>query len=472
MIKLYNSLTRKKEVFNPIATGSVKMYACGPTVYDRAHIGNFRTYIMEDVLRRMLKYNGLNVLYAQNITDVGHLVGDGDEGEDKMEKGARAAGKTAWEIAKFFTEEYFKDSRRLNIADPNVSARATDHIKEQIEMVKKLEELGFAYKTSDGIYFDTSKSTNYGEIARLDKEGLKEGARVEKNPEKRNDTDFALWKFSPKDKKRQMEWDSPWGVGFPGWHIECSAMSTKYLGEPFDIHAGAMDLLPVHHTNEIAQNEAVFGHKTVNYWIHGAFLLVNGGRMGKSLGNAYTLSDLEQRGFDPLAFRYFTFNAGYRQPLNFTWQALEGSAKAYENLIQKISDLMPDNPGINTKNINEEYAVKFKNLVSDDMSMPEALSLVWEMMKDKNIPNDIKLNTITKFDEVLGLSLTEKAEELKNKTSNIPEQVKILISERETARLNKEWKRSDEIRAQILKMGFEIKDTGEGTKITPVGKFV
>jgi cysteinyl-tRNA synthetase len=467
MIKLYNSLTQKKEVFTPIISKTARMYACGPTVYSTAHIGNFRTFITGDLIRRILKYNDLNVLYVQNITDVGHLVGDGDDGEDKMEKGARAAGKTAWEIAKMFTEEYFKDSHKLNILDPNVSPRATDHIKEQIKMVKKLEELGFAYKTKDGIYFDTSKLKNYGEIARLDKEGLREGARIEINPEKKNETDFALWKLSSKDKQRQMEWESPWGKGFPGWHIECSAMSIKYLGEPFDVHVGGIDHLPVHHTNEIAQNEATFGHKTVNYWVHGAFLLVNGGRMGKSLGNAYTISEIEKRGFDPLAFRYFVFSAGYRQPLNFTWQALEGSATAYENLIQKTSDLIAAPLQIDKNKLSKEYAAKFQNLVSDDISMPEALSLVWEMMKVKDIPREIKLNTLSKFDEVLGLSLIEKALIQKSKELNIPEEIISLAKERDLARNNKDWKKSDEVRKQILELGFEIKDTDSGAKILP-----
>ncbi|KKQ81946.1 MAG: Cysteine-tRNA ligase [Parcubacteria group bacterium GW2011_GWF2_38_76] len=466
MIKLHNSLSRKKEIFKPITEGIVKMYACGPTVYDYAHIGNFRTYIMEDVLRRILKYNDLSVLYVQNITDVGHLVGDGDTGEDKMEKGAKAAGKTAWEIAKFFTEEYLKDSHKLNILDPNVSARATDHIADQIAMVKKLEELGFAYKISDGIYFDTSKSKNYGEIAQLDKEGLREGARVEKNPEKRNETDFALWKFSPKDKKRQMEWNSPWGVGFPGWHIECSAMSTKYLGETFDVHAGGVDLLPVHHTNEIAQNEAVFGHKTINYWVHGAFLLVNGGRMGKSLGNAYTLVDLEKRGFDPLVFRYFVFSASYRQPLNFTWQAMEGASRSYENIIQKISDILEEPLTVDKNYLAIEYVNKFKELINNDMALPEALSILWEIIKDKAVPNKIKINTIANFDEVLGLSLIEKAVTKKGEGFNIPEEVIALSKERELARSNKDWKKSDEIRKKIIDMGFEIKDTDAGTKVS------
>lgn len=468
MIKLFNSLSHKKEIFSPINAGAVKMYSCGPTVYLTAHIGNLRTYIAGDVLRRVLKYNGLSVVHVQNITDVGHLVGDGDVGEDKIEKTAKAEGKTAWEIAKFFTEEYFRDCHELNIVDPNVSARATDHIKEQINMVKQLEGLGFAYKTSDGVYFDTSKSKNYGQIAHLDIEGLREGARVEKNLEKKNETDFALWKFSPKDKKRQMEWDSPWGVGFPGWHIECSAMSIKYLGEPFDIHSGATDLLPVHHANEIAQNEAVYGHKTVNYWVHSAFLLVNGGRMGKSLGNAYTLDDIKKRGFDPLAFRYFSFSAGYRQPLNFTWQALQGSAKAYENLIQRICDIL-ETPNTADKNsLSNEYADKFEGLVSNDMSMPEAIALLWEMMKDKNIPNQIKINTVAKFDEVLGLSLIEKAGLLKKREANIPATATALSNERNAARADKDWKRSDEIRKKILDLGFEVKDTDTGTKIIPI----
>jgi len=463
MLKLYNSLSKKKEEFKPIKLDGVGMYACGPTVYDFAHIGNMRTYLMEDILFRTLSFNGYKTKYVQNITDVGHLVGDGDEGEDKIEKGARIAGKSAREIADFYTKAYEEDLLKLNIKKPEIIIKATDHIKEQIEMIQQLEKLGFAYKTSDGIYFDTGKLKDYGKLTGLKKENILEGARVEKNPEKINETDFALWKFSPKDKKRQMEWESPWGIGFPGWHIECSAMSIKYLGELFDIHAGGVDHLPIHHTNEIAQNEAVYGHKTVNYWIHGAFLLVNGGRMGKSLGNAYPIGELEKRGFDPLAFRYFTFYAHYRQPLNFTWQALEGAQKSYNNLINKVSEIYTDN--FKDSVPDTKYLERFSKTINDDLNMPVAIVVLWELLKDKNMSDNIKLKTVSKFDEIFGLSLLEKAKINKEKIQEIPKEIISLSEERNVARKNKDWAKADEIRLKILDMGYLVKDEEIGTKI-------
>ncbi len=465
MIKIYNTLTKKKEVFTPINQDIVKIYACGPTVYDYAHIGNFRTYLMEDILNRIFKYNGLNTTYVQNITDVGHLVSDGDIGEDKMEKGARAQGKTAWEIAKIFEKAYFEDSKKLNINTPDIVARATEHIEEQIGMIMRLEKLGFTYKTSDGVYFDTNKQKDYGKLANIKKDGLKEGARVEKNPEKRNETDFALWKFSPKDKKRQMEWSSPWGVGFPGWHIECSAMSTKYLGEHFDIHAGASDLIPIHHTNEIAQNEATFGHKTVNYWVHGAFLLIDGGRMGKSLGNAYLINDIVKRGFNPIAFRYFTMTAHYRQPLNFTWKALDSAQRTYENIISKIAELLKEDE-VDKNDISGAYEEKFKETINNDLNMPEAIAILHKILGDENISAKIKINTIAKFDEVFGLSLIEKALETKKISENIPKELLVLAEERDIAKKNKNWTDADQIRKKIIDLGYTIQDTAQGFKIT------
>jgi cysteinyl-tRNA synthetase len=465
-IKLFNTLTKKKEDFIPIKAGEASLYLCGPTVYDRATIGNFRTYIFGDILQRVLKYNGYKVNYVQNITDVGHLVDDADAGEDKMEKGSRKTGKTAWEVADHFTRLYFEDSAKLNIERPTVSCKATDHIQEQIDMIKELEEKGFAYKTSDGIYFDTSKYPDYGKLAGLDKAGLQEGARVDVNREKKNPTDFALWKLSPKDEKRQMEWESPWGVGFPGWHIECSAMSIKYLGEPFDIHAGGVDLLPVHHTNEVAQNEALYDHKTVNYWLHGGFILIDGHRMGKSLGNAYTVQDIIDKGFNPLSYRYLTYTAHYKQGLNFTWEALESAQTAYKKLIRtavenKFGDLT-------SKLISQEFDNRFLEAVNEDLNMPKALAVVWEMIKNKDLSDDVKIATLLKFDEVLGLSIKEEALAIKKDIENIPQEISVLTEERGLARDNKDWKKADEIRDKIRDLGYEIEDKDGKTNIAKI----
>src|SRR5579859_2198 len=357
MLKIYNSLSRKVEEFRPLHPLQVGMYTCGPTVYSFAHIGNFRTYTTSDILLRVLQYNGYEVEYIMNLTDVGHLtgdnLGDADLGEDRMEKAAQNEGKTAWEIAEFYSDVFFKDFKKLNLKQPEKFTKATEHMKEQIELVKRLEEKGFTYQTSDGIYFDTSKFKNYAALSNLDQR--KAGARVEINPEKKNQNDFAIWKFSYPNgvsfkeylatsekvedevSKRQMEWKSPWGVGFPGWHIECSAMSMKYLGETFDIHTGGIDLLETHHPNEIAQAEAATGKKFVDYWVHGAFILVNGERMSKSKGNLYTVYDLEKEGYDALALRYLYLQTHYRKELNFTFDALDAAQNAYKKLIVDIS---------------------------------------------------------------------------------------------------------------------------------------
>ncbi len=434
------------------------MYICGPTVYDKATIGNFRTYIFGDILNRILKYNGYEINYVQNITDVGHLVNDlEDSGEDKMEKGSRKMGKSAWEIAKFFEDAYWQDGEKLNIQRPTTSCRATDHIVEQIEMIKTLEQKGFAYKISDGIYFDTGKQKDYGRLAGLDIKGLHKGARVEINPEKKNITDFALWKFSPQNEKRQMEWNSPWGVGFPGWHIECSAMSIKYLGEPFDIHAGGIDLLPVHHTNELAQNEAVYSHKTVNYWLHSGFILIDGHRMGKSLGNAYTIDDIIARGFDPLAYRYLTFSAHYRQELNFTWEALGQANISYMKLLHTATALYPfyNDP---TSKIDPDWNEKFSEAINDDLNMPKAIAVVWEMIKNGLNPINL-LATLLKFDEVLGFRLVEKVKKIKEVMNR--DEVQALIEQRSSMRKNKEFAEADKLRIELQKIigpDYEIKD--------------
>ena len=330
-LRLFDTYTRSLRDFDPLHPPEVGIYCCGPTVYDYAHVGNLRTYIFEDILRRVLEFNGYRVKHVMNITDVGHLTSDADTGEDRMEKGSRRTGKLAWEIAEIYTQEFKKDLQRLNINEPHIWCRATDHILEQIDFIKCIEVKGYTYHTADGIYFDTSKLPDYGHMARLDIEGLRAGARVDM-ADKRNTTDFALWKFSPSGEKRQMEWDSPWGVGFPGWHIECSAMAAKYLGSFFDIHCGGEDHIMVHHSNEIAQMQACHGTHLANFWMHGYFLQVDESRMGKSVGNFLRLQTLIDRGYDPLAWRLFCLSAHYRSKLNFTWESLEGSETALNRL--------------------------------------------------------------------------------------------------------------------------------------------
>lgn len=455
MIKLTNTLTRQKEEFKPIKPEHVGIYTCGPTVYASLTIGNFRTFIMSDVLRRVFELNHFDVKQVMNITDVGHLVSDGDEGEDKMIKAMRKEGKTAWEIAEFYADEFVRDMERLNIKTPHEMPRATDHIAEQIAFVQQLEEKGYTYKTSDGIYFDTSKLDDYGKLGGQKLEEKEEGARVAANPEKKNPTDFALWKFSPTDQKRDMEWESPWGVGFPGWHIECSAMSEKYLASPFDVHTGGADLAPVHHENEIAQTKGSSGHEPANYWLHGAFLQVDGGRMGKSLGNAYTIQDLIDKGYDALAFRLFTFSAHYRSPLNFTWESLTAAQNALNNLRDDVRDW--EKP----TGVDEESLNVFKDRVNDDLDMPGAVAQLWAVVKDEHIDTGVKAATVLEFDRVLGLRLDQYVAQ----PLEVPLVVRKLVEDREGARKNKDWEASDRIRDEIAGHGFVVEDTGDGPKV-------
>jgi len=452
-LALFNTLTRKKENFKPLADASVGLYTCGPTVYDYAHIGNLRTYIFEDVLKRTLQFNGYKVRHVMNITDVGHLTSDADEGEDKLEKGARREQKSVWEVADFYTNEFKKDIGLLNIEEPNIWCKATDYIKEQIKVVEALEKRGLTYKTSDGIYFDTAKYTDYAHLAKLNVAGQQEGARVEVNDEKKNSTDFALWKFSPAGEKRQMEWESPWGVGFPGWHLECSAMSIAKLGEEFDIHCGGIDHIPVHHTNERAQNWGLTGKETVKTWVHGEFLVIDSGRMGKSEGNLIRLQTLVDKGYDPLAYRYLCLQTHYRQKLNFSWEALEAAQNALEKLRDAIVSY--DEPKIGCAGYEEE----FFNAVNDDLNMPKALGSVWELIKDDTMPTAGKKQSLLRFDEVLGLGLDLVKKDV------IPDDVLALAKDREAARSVKDWKRSDELRDEVLQKGYGIEDTSEGSKI-------
>ncbi len=445
---LQNTLSRELEKFTPIDEGLVGLYTCGPTVYNFAHIGNLRTFLFEDLLKRVLTYNGYTVRHVMNITDVGHLVGDEDEGADKMEEGSKREGKSAWDIADFYTASFKKDLAVLNIIEPTIWCKATDNIPEQIEMVKTLEAKGFTYSTPDGVYFDTAKFPQYNRLSRLNLDELQEGARVEKNENKKNATDFALWKFSPKGEKRQMEWESPWGVGFPGWHLECSAMSLKYLGHNLDIHCGGIDHINVHHTNEIAQSEAATGEKFFNYWMHGAFLNIAGGKkMAKSDGNFLTVDNsFIQKGINPLAYRYAVLSVHYRKPMEYSEETVRNAENGLNHLRHQVSDL-----GTEMGEINKEYKYKFLEAINDDLNLAQALAVVSEMLKSK-ISNADKLATIVDFDLVLGLDLVEK----------IPAEIITLAQEREEARTSKDWSRSDELRLIIEEQGYLLKDGAGG----------
>jgi len=461
MIKLYNTLTRSVEEFIPLHDKTVGMYSCGPTVYDYQHIGHMRRYVGDDLLIRVLKTNGFKVHHVMNITDVGHLVSDSDTGEDKMEKGAKKFGMSVWDIAKKF-ENQFKDScRQLNIPLPKDLMHATDYIQEQIELIKRLEQKGYTYKIQDGIYFDTSKFPDYFKLSRQDPKELKKGARVDFVEGKKNISDFALWKFSPKPnsglfEKRQMEWESPWGVGFPGWHIECSAMGMKALGESFDIHTGGIDHINIHHTNEIAQSESATGKPFVKYWIHHNFLVVNGKKMSKSLGNFCTVQDVSKKGFDPMALRYLYLQTHYRQEMNFTWESLEASQVAYKKLINEVKDWGDPKIGC------AEFEQKFLNAINEDLNMSKALSIMWELIKSE-YPNSAKAQSLKKFDEVLGLRIFEKRE-----SQLIPQNILDLARDREGFRKAGDFAASDEMRKKIHDLGYDIKDTKQGPIISKI----
>lgn len=441
----------------------VGLYTCGPTVYDFAHIGNLRTYIFEDILKRVLLYNGYNVRHIMNITDVGHLTGDTDMGEDKMEKGSKREGKNAWELAEFYTKAFQADIKKLNILDPDEWPRATGYIKEQIELVEILEKKGYTYKTSDGIYFDTSKFKNYNKLSHLDLETLREGARVEKNDEKKNPTDFALWKFSETpltpplkgghSQKRQMEWESPWGVGFPGWHIECSAMSAKLLGDNLDIHCGGMDHINVHHTNEIAQSEAATGKKFFNFWMHAAFLNIAGGKkMAKSAENFLTLENaLEKKNISPLTYRFAVLGTHYRKPMEYSEEIIKNAENGYQHLINQIREL-----GDKEGSVNQEFKNKFLEAINDDLNMPQALAVAQELLKS-GLSREDKLSTILDFNKVFGLDLRD--------VSELPEDILALHKKRQQARAEKRWTDSDALRAEIESKGYIVEDSKEGPRI-------
>jgi cysteinyl-tRNA synthetase len=454
-LRLYDTYTRTLRDFEPLRPPDVGMYTCGPTVYDYAHVGNLRTYVFEDILRRVLLFNHYRVTHVMNVTDVGHLTSDADTGEDRMEKGSRRTGLSAWEIADLYAAEFKQDLQRLNILAPTIWCRATDHIPEQIATIRRIEERGFTYRTSDGIYFDTSKLPDYGYLARLDIAGLQAGTRIEMG-EKLHPTDFALWKFSPAGQKRQMEWDSPWGVGFPGWHIECSAMSAKYLGEFFDIHCGGEDHITVHHPNEIAQTQACCGTRLANFWMHGYFLQIDESRMGKSAGNFLRLHDIIDRGYDPLVWRYFCLGAHYRTKMNFTWEGLDASATALNRLRAAAHALgeagLPD----------AESLERFTACINDDLNMPRALAWTWDVVKGE-LPSPARKATLLKFDEILGLRLADwkPADEV------IPDPVMEMVEARGRARAERKWKEADDLRERIRAAGFEVEDTPQGARVKP-----
>lgn len=469
-LALYNTLSRKKEEFTTLKKGSVKIYTCGPTVYDFAHIGNLRTYIFEGVLIRVLLANGYKVKHVINITDIGHLASDADEGEDKMIKALRRENlpftpQSMQSLADKYTRAFKRDIAALNIfsfvSNPKYTiiwAKATDHIKEQIRLIKKLEAKGYAYETKDGVYFDTSKLKDYGKLTNQKLEDLQEGARVEKNPNKKNPTDFSLWlKNVGEHKNHVMKWKSPWGAGFPGWHIECSAMAMKHLGKTMDIHTGGIDHIAVHHTNEIAQSEAATGKPFSKFWMHGVFLVIDDKKMAKSAGTFITLEDVTKKGFTPMDYRYLCLTAHYRTPLGFSWETLEAAKNARANLIEQLGQIKTEGEVI------EKETDKFLELVNNDLDMPRALAHAWQLLKSKKYKEEDVLATVFAYDEILGLDLRLGWKQARD--FEIPEEVQKLVDIRETARKDKNWKKSDELRDQIEKKGFLVEDSSNGPKI-------
>lgn len=457
-IYFYNTMTHKKEEFIPIDDKEVRIYSCGPTVYKDATIGNMRTNIFQDNLRRTLEYNGFKVKQAMNITDVGHLVSDGDEGEDKMIKSARQEGKTPLEIAEYYTKLFFRDLERLNIEIPEIICKATDNIQDMLKVVEELVKKGYAYETSTAIYFDVSKLDKYPVLSNLDVENQKAGARVEVDKEKRNPHDFAVWIKAPEN--HLMKWDSPWGPSYPGWHIECSVMSQKYLGEVFDIHTGGIDLIPTHHENEIAQSKGMCGKVPANYWMHGEFLLINGGKMSKSLGNVYLLQDIVDRGYDPLVYKLFCYSIQYRKKLNFTWEGMDSAKVSLDRLRDAYQKHLEGNEEIEDAEI-EKYRNSFTEAINDDLNMPVAMSVVWEVAKVAKKSKKLA-DLLKEFDKVLGINIDYIQKE------EVPEEIKELLEIRQKARENKDWTESDKIRDLIKEKGYIVKDSKEGQTIEKI----
>ncbi len=455
--KIFNTLSRQIEDFVPLHPPKVGMYTCGQTVYDYTHIGHLRKYIGDDILRRVLVTNGFNVKHVQNVTDVGHLTSDADEGDDKLEKGAKDRGETVWEVARFFEDYHYKSLEKVNVLRPNVVCRATEHIGEQIKLIEKLVKKGFTYQTDEAIYFDVTKFPGYGKLSgqKLSEKKIGVREKVVTDPQKRNPADFALWFFTVgKFVDHIMRWPSPWGQGFPGWHIECSAMSMEYLGDSFDIHTGGVDHISVHHENEIAQSEAATGKSFVKHWVHHEFLLVDGEKMSKSKKNFYTIDDIKAKNFDPLALRYLFLTAHYRDKLNFTWKSLEAAQNALNNLREIIRDW--DEPKIGCA----QYEQDFTEAVNNDLNIPQALAVMWDMVKS-DYPTNAKAKTILEMDKILGLDL----EKYLGKRVEAPEEVMHLVRKREQARNTGDFKEADKLRKQVKKLGYTIEDTPEGPKL-------
>lgn len=467
-LKFLNTLGRKLEDFKPINPEEVTLYTCGPTVYARAHIGNLRAYVFGDVLKRTLEYAGYNVKHVMNITDVGHLTSDADEGEDKMQKAAKQKGITSLAIAEEYTRLFFQDIDKLNIKKAKIICKATEHIKEQIELVRTLEEKGDTYRTSDGIYFDTSKFPNYADLAKLNIEGLGAGKRISMG-EKKNKTDFALWKFSKEGEQRDLEWDSPWGTGFPGWHLECSAMCLKYLGETIDIHTGGIDHIPVHHTNEIAQSESATGKKFANYWLHSDFLIAsNEEKMGKSKGNIINLDQLENEGINPLVYRYLCLNSHYRKQLVYSLEVFEGTKNAYKHLKTKVEELNAKK--IDLLRIDElskeakDFRNQFREAVFNDLNTPQGLAILWDVLKNSELSTREKYFLANDFDKVLALGISS----MEPSSIEISDELQDLLIQREAARNSKNWNEADIIRDRLLEKGYKILDTKEGSKLKKI----
>ncbi len=454
-IKIFNTLTRKKEEFKPLNEKEIRMYSCGPTVYYFAHIGNLRAYLFMDNLRRVLKYNGYNLKHVMNITDVGHLVSDADEGEDKMMKAAKRENKNPFEIAQFYMDAFLADIDKLNVDRPEIIARATEHIDVMEEYVKKIIENGFSYQTEDTVYFDTSKLDKYGVLSNRNVDEQKAGARVEFDQSKKNISDFALWIKAPEN--HIMKWDSFFGKSYPGWHLECSAMGYKYLGDQFDIHTGGVDHIPIHHENEIAQSKGFSGKTPANYWMHVEFLQINGGKMSKSLNNLYTLKDLEEKGYEPLVYRMFNFTSNYRAQINFTFEAMDAAKIALNRLREGYLKHAEGNEDVSDETI-KEYEEKFLEAINDDLNMPVAMSVVWDVVKNPNKSKKLQ-NLLLKFDEVLGLDLKN----YQKQENVLPEEITKLVQERNEARTNKNWAESDRIRDILIEKGYTVKDSKEGT---------
>ena len=458
-LKLYNTLTKQKEEFKPLKGNEVRIYTCGPTVYSFAHIGNFRAYVFMDTLRRVLKENGYTLKHVMNITDVGHLESDADEGEDKMEKAARKENKDPYEIATYYTDIFFRDMGRLHIERPEIIAKATDHISDMLEFVKTLVKNGYAYETSKAIYFDISKLDKYPVLSNRNLDDQIAGARVDVDPEKRNPYDFAVWIKAP--ETHIMKWESPWGLSYPGWHLECSAMSRKYLGDEFDIHTGGVDHIPTHHENEIAQSKGCTGHVPAKRWMHVEFLQVDGGKMSKSLGNTYTLDQLQEKGIEPLAYKMFCYTAHYRTKLNFTFEGALSTQKALNRLREGYLTHLQNDEKIDEEEI-KEYKQRFLDAVNDDLNMPLAMGIVWEVVRNNKKSKQFA-ELLLEFDRILGLDLENSKKYLEEQEKvELPKEILELVEQRKIARENKDWAESDRIRDLLKEKGYTVKDTKEG----------